>query len=383
MRSLLRPVTSRSTWARALHLALAVWLAVACALVWPGLEDMGLRTVAGLYLAPLPLLLVLAAVPVVRRTEGLQARALLLPGDDEVTVEPSRGLADRGRLLAWLVARTWLGVLAGQLTALAVAVCWAAPGLLPPGVGGVAALAVLLAWVHALAGLGAVAAAVARRLLHPSAAERLAAQQARTARLLERTRLAAELHDSIGHALTVTLLQAGAAREVVDRDPRFVDGALAAIEDSARAAAADLERVLGLLRAGPAPAAAPSLAEVDRLVRSAEAAGAQVDAVVRGPVAGLPEEVSREAYRIVQEALTNALRHAGPVPVRLRVDVAGDVLAIAVDNAVPVPAVGLPGTGSGVRGLHERVTALGGTAEAGPVDDGWRVAVRLPLPEDP
>ena len=86
---MLRSVTSRSTWARVLHLALGTWFAVACALVWPGLEDMSLRTLAGLYLAPLPVLAVLACIPAVRRSEGVQARALLLPGDDQVSVEPS------------------------------------------------------------------------------------------------------------------------------------------------------------------------------------------------------------------------------------------------------------------------------------------------------
>jgi signal transduction histidine kinase len=195
--------------------------------------------------------------------------------------------------------------------------------------------------------------------------------------LLERTRLAGELHDSIGHALTVTLLQAGAAREVAGRDPAFLDAALAAIEDSARQAAADLDRVLALLRDGAPPRDAPTLADVDRLVHAARAAGAPVDLRVEGPVADLPPVVSREAYRMAQEALTNALRHAGPVPIALRVDVRADSLELDVRNPVPVPAPA--GGGSGVRGLRDRAAVLGGTASAGPVEGGWRVAVRLPL----
>ncbi|MGY1814360.1 histidine kinase [Blastococcus sp. SYSU D00820] len=369
-----QPLVRRATWARALHLLLGLALAVLCAMVWPGLEGTSARTVLGLYLAPLPVLAVLACVPAVRRSEGLQARALLLPGDDDVTVEPSRTWADRGRLLGWLVVRVALGVLAGELAALAVAAAARASGwaVLP------AAVAAGLAWAYAIAGLGALAAAAARRLLHPSPAERLAAQQVRTERLLERTRLAAELHDSIGHALTVTLLQAAAAREVAGHDPAFVDRALAAIEDSARQAAGDLERVLRLLRENAPAPEAPTLADVDRLVRSAEAAGARVDCAVTGPVGAVPAVVSREAYRIVQEALTNALRHAGPVPVELRVAVAPGGVDLVVANPVPVAVPAGSGTGSGVRGLAARAAALGGTAEAGPVDGGWRVAVRLP-----
>ena len=386
MRALLRPVTSRTTWSRLLHLGLAAWLAAACAMVWPGLEGMSARTVAGLYLAPLPVLALLACVPVVRRSEGVQARALLVPGDDAITVEPARTWAERGRVLLWLCARVWLGVLAGQLIGLAgTATVQLLEAAVRPGPDGgwAAALlvpAVVLGLVYAVAAIGALAAGAARRLLVPSAAERLAVQQARTERLLERNRLAAELHDSIGHALTVTVLQAGAARQLAGRDPAFVEGALGAIEESARHAAGDLERVLALLRdSEPRPPAGPTLGEIDRLLRSAEAAGARVDVDVTGDVDAVPPVVSREGYRIVQEALTNALRHAGPVPVRIRVTVGQDRLLLSIGNPVPVAARTAAGGGSGVRGLHDRAAVLGGTAEAGSVDDRWEVTVRLPL----
>ena len=379
MREVLRLVAARSTWTRAVHLFVGAWFAVACALVWPGLEDTTPRTLAGLFLAPLPLLAVLACVPAVRRSEGVQARALLLPGDDEVTVEPSRTWADRGRLLLWLVVLVELGVLAAELTALAVATAWSSGGWARVPLG-VVVLGVL---VYVPAGLGALAASAARRLLSPSLAERLEAQRAHAERLLERSRLAAELHDSIGHALTVTLLQAGAAREVAGRDPAFVDRALAAIEDSARHAVADLDRVLALLRDTAPRPAAPTLADVGALVRSAEAAGAPVDVRVTGPVERLPDVLSQEAYRMVQEAVTNALRHAGPAPIGLAVAVADDALTLVVRNPVraAVAAGGSTGsgTGSGVRGVHERAAALGGTAVAGPAGDEWRVEVRLPL----
>ena len=379
MRRLLGPVAARTTWTRALHLAIAAWFATACALVWPGLSDASLRTLAGLYVVPLPALALLACVPVVRRSEGVQVRALVLPGDDGVSVEPATSWTDRGRVCLWLCLRVWLGVLAAQLTALAVGAVrrlaqWGDPA------GWTAVPVVLLVLLVAVALLGTALAAAARHLLSPSAAERLAVAEARTDRLLARTRLAAELHDSIGHALTVTVLQAGAARQVAGRDPAFVDGALAAIEDSARRASAELDRVLALLREpSSGPAAGPTLDDVDALVRSAEAAGALVDLRVTGAVAALPPVVSREGYRIVQESVTNALRHAGPVPVTVAVTADPGRLVLVVENPVPVGVPAPGGTGSGVRGLQERAALLGGTASAGLVDDRWRVTVRLPL----
>lgn len=176
------------------------------------------------------------------------------------------------------------------------------------------------------------------------------------------------------------MLQAGAARQVAGRDPAFVDGALAAIEDSARRASAELDRVLTLLREpSSGPAAGPTLDDVDALVRSAEAAGAFVDLRVTGAVAALPPVVSREGYRIVQESVTNALRHAGPVPVTVSVTVDPGRLVLAVENPVPVGVPVAGGTGSGVQGLRERAALLGGTASAGVVDGRWTVTVRLPL----
>ena len=380
MRWLLGPVLTRTTWTRALHLAISAWFATACALVWPGLDDASLRTLAGMYLAPLPALAVLACIPVVRRSEGVQVRALVLPRYDGVSVEPATSCTDRGRVLLWLCLRMGLGVLAVQLTALAVAVV---RRLVQRGdlVGATAVPAVLLVLLGAVALLGSALAAAARHLLSPSAAERLAVAEARTDRLLARTRLAAELHDSIGHALTVTVLQAGAARQVAGRDPAFVDGALAAIEDSARRASAELDRVLALLREPSSGSAAgsPTLDDVDALVRSAEAAGAPVDLRVTGAVAALPPVVSREGYRIVQESVTNALRHAGPVPVTVAVTVDPGRLVLAVENPVPVGVPVAGGTGSGVRGLQERAALLGGTASAGVEDGRWTVAVTLPL----
>jgi signal transduction histidine kinase len=250
----------------------------------------------------------------------------------------------------------------------------ASPGL------SLAGLAMLVATGYAVAGLGALARLMAPALLGPSAAERIAALEARTGELAERNRLARELHDSIGHSLTVTTLQAAAAREVFDTDPAFVRSALAAIEETGRAAMADLDHVLGLLREPDGTRRAPqrTLADLDRLVADARATGQAVTVDLDGSVAAVPAAVSREGYRIVQEGLTNAVRHAGRRPVTLRVAVADRSLDIEVSNPLAERSAAAGTGGRGLAGIRERVALLGGQMSAGPDGTVWRVAVRLP-----
>jgi signal transduction histidine kinase len=240
-------------------------------------------------------------------------------------------------------------------------------------------LALLVAIVYAVAGLGALAALLAPALLGPSPSERIAALEARAGQLAERNRLARELHDSVGHALTVATLQAAAARRLLDSDPEFVRGALAAIEDTGRSATEDLDHVIGLLRERDSGRPAPqrTLTDLDRLVADARAAGLEMEVDVGGPVGQLPAAVSREGYRIVQEGLTNAVRHAGRVPVRLRVAVSDRELDIDLSNPV-AGATAATGGGRGLGGMRERVGLLGGHMTAGRDGGVWRVAVRLP-----
>ncbi len=233
----------------------------------------------------------------------------------------------------------------------------------------------LVGTVYAIAGLGALAATMAPVLLGPSPEMRIAAVEQRERRLAERNRLARELHDSVGHALTAATLQAGAARAVFDSDPEFARRALAAIEDVGRAAMDDLDHVLGVLRALEDDDGRPprSLDDLDRLIADVRAGGVEVHADV-APAAVTPA-VSREAFRIVQESLTNAAKH-GTGTVRLRLT-ATDELTIEVTNPMPATSPA-PGGGRGVAGMRERVRLLGGRLEAGPSGGGWRVHVRLP-----
>ncbi|MFH8983569.1 sensor histidine kinase [Streptomyces varsoviensis] len=317
-------------------------------------------------------------------------------GDSGISTAPSASWRDRRRTALWLVIRLVLGCAVGassvQLPVLAFDLIRGTEvSVLRPGGGGPGWLALLaplpLIALYPVVVLGGnAAAAAARWLLGPSAAERIAALEARTDRLLEHNRLAREQHDSIGHALTVAVVQAGAARAAGSAE--FTEQALAAIEDSGRHALEDLERVLAVLREDtPHPAARPTLADAERLLSAARGAGAEVSADLGGALGTVPGPVSREGYRIVQEALTNVLRHAGPVPVTVRVAVAGNVLELDVRNPLEEKAAAEArpgGGGSGLRGIRERAALLGGHADTGPYErgpykNGWRVHVRLPL----
>lgn len=246
-------------------------------------------------------------------------------------------------------------------------------------------LGLVVATAYLVAGLGALLAWFAPLLLGPSPAELRLAMETQAQEFAERNRLARDLHDSVGHALTVTTLQAAAARRVLDSDPEFARRALLAVEEAGRAAMEDLDHVLGVLRAGgtaPDDAASPqrTLADLPRLIDDTRTTGMDLEATVDGDLAAVPPALSREAYRIVQEGLTNAARHAAHVPVRLRVAATADGLDIDVSNPLPdgTPPSSRANGGRGLRGMRERVRLLRGELSAQAADGVWRVRVHLP-----
>ncbi|WP_046470862.1 sensor histidine kinase [Allosalinactinospora lopnorensis] len=247
---------------------------------------------------------------------------------------------------------------------------------LGPPVGAV----LLVGLVYTVAAIGAGAARLAPLFLGPAAADRLAAAQAHADDLTERNRLAAELHDSIGHVLSVVALQAGAAARVLDRDPAFARGALEAIAEQARTATAELDHVLGLLREERTDVAPQrTLAELPHLVEAARTAGTDLRFDRTGPLGAVPGVLSREMHRICQEGITNALRHggkSGPITVELRVEDAR--VRLLISNPAAPHRRTRPGGGRGIRSMEERVRLLGGELEAGTREGVWCLTVTIP-----
>ncbi|MER7704316.1 sensor histidine kinase [Kitasatospora sp. NPDC097605] len=220
------------------------------------------------------------------------------------------------------------------------------------------------------------------------------AEQRESARLLlrrevvaeERARLARELHDSVGHTLNVVLVQAGAARRLLDREPERTRELLSGMEHTGREALDDLDRVLGLLRRGagdgdPEGAAPqPGIADLERLAARLGGAGLEVRLRIDPAARRVPRSLDVSAYRIVQEALTNTVKHAGARSVGVTVRCAGGRLAVEVnDDGRGVPAGYAPGRG--LLGVAERVSVLGGRVEHGPGEPGgFRLRAELPVP---
>jgi signal transduction histidine kinase len=207
-------------------------------------------------------------------------------------------------------------------------------------------------------------------------------EKARAAVVEERTRIARELHDVVAHAISVIVLQARGARHSLDAEPGEAREALDAIEQTATQALREMRRLLGMLRADGedvALAPQPSLSQLDTLVAHVRDAGLPVDVRVEGTPRELAPGVDLSAYRIVQEALTNALKHAGPARARVLVRYGRDALELEVADTGAGGANGA-GTGHGLAGMRERVAVFGGELETGPrVEGGFAVRARLPL----
>ncbi|ROO50741.1 signal transduction histidine kinase [Micromonospora sp. Llam0] len=217
--------------------------------------------------------------------------------------------------------------------------------------------------------------------------ERERAAEARRAVAEERTRIARELHDVVAHRVSMMTVQAGAAKMVVADDPGGARRAMEAVEHTGREALDELRHLLTVLR--PVAGAGdlgpqPGLLDVPRLLDQLREAGLDVSLTTHGALPDLPTRVSLSAYRIIQEALTNVLRHAGPAcraEVRLSTDGAGVAIEV-LDDGSGVAA--LSGSGHGIVGMRERALLLGGSLDAGQrPSGGFQVTAWLPLREEP
>jgi len=190
----------------------------------------------------------------------------------------------------------------------------------------------------------------------------------------ERLRIARELHDSLTHSISIVKLQAGVAVHLARKRGEEVPPALLAIQEAGGEAMRELRATLGVLRTDE-PTGTPAL-----LVDRARAAGLAVELTVNGDERPLPATLDRAAYRIVQEALTNAARHAGPAKVKVRLDYGKGELMIRVDDEGTADPARPPTPGVGLTGMRERVVALGGTLHTGPrAQGGFSVRAELPL----
>ena len=237
---------------------------------------------------------------------------------------------------------------------------------------------VLIAW---LAGRGVRTRTRLTEELHEAAVQAQEAHEEEVARAAadERRRIAREMHDVVAHSVSVMVVQAGGARRILERDPaRSVDAA-AHIEEVGRAALTEMRRLLGVLHHGDARAPQPGMGRLEALVERTRAAGLPVSLTVEGEPRSLPAGMDLAAYRVVQEALTNAIKHAGAAPTEVTVRWEPDHLELEIVDT-GAPAANGNGGGHGLVGMEERVRLYDGELRAGRrAGGGFEVVARLPL----
>ncbi|MPY63188.1 sensor histidine kinase [Streptomyces spongiae] len=237
------------------------------------------------------------------------------------------------------------------------------------------------AWIVAIVAVSELAR-VRREQWARERAER--AQAARRRADEERLRIARELHDVLAHSISVINVQAGVGLALLDSDPEQARTALTTIKAASKEALGEVRQVLDTLRTpGDAPRApAPGLDRLPELVE--QAAGAGLTVQVEGKAPSLPPGTDLAAFRIVQEALTNVVRHSGSRHARVHLEQAAGVMRLRIDDDGPATGADAGGSGNGLAGMRERAAALGGTIEAGPrADGGFRVLAVLPLRTSP
>lgn len=360
------------------------------------------RLAAALGVAALLLIVISGRAPVEGEPRGLDALAAVLVAAAAVLVlagarrfPATVALIELGLSLAWyslgyesrlidaptLIAFFVLGAIGRRARELAVA------GL---------AIALLMAAVVAdqaavaFAGVGWTVAAVlggemlrARNAMREQYAERAARAEAERDRRVaeERMRVARDVHDVLAHTVSVMTVQAGVAADALERDPAAAASALARVRAAGREAMAEVRATVAALRAAGSPDTepVPGLERIDDVVRGARGQGLIVDLAREGTGAEVPSLVALTAYRVVQEAMTNVIRHAGATRARVRVTQAAEALRVEVDDDGRGVGTGVA-AGFGLSGMAERVEALGGELAWGPArGGGWIVRATIPL----
>jgi signal transduction histidine kinase len=354
-----------SDW-RSRPLAVTVLVSAACAV------PIALRRVALRLAVPLAVA-TLAAPALLREGPLTQAAAFLV-----LTYTAAARLPARPAVLAWLAL--WLPVFAVNLGVRRAA---EAAGLTP---GFLALYNLLLALVAFFAGRTVHARRTSTRALEERARAAEANQRALAEQAVadERRRIARELHDVVAHHVSVMGVLATGARRVLQRRPEAADEVLGTIEDTSRTTLRELRRLLDVLRTDAEPAAdlapQPNLAGIGTLVEQVREAGLPVLLRVDGEPRGLDPGVALTVYRIAQEALTNALKHAGPATAEVRLRFGVYWLTVEVSDTGRGPAPGRTTVGHGLVGMRERVSLYGGTLRTGPrPGGGYRVYAKIPV----
>ncbi|MFE5806334.1 sensor histidine kinase [Streptomyces sp. NPDC056491] len=343
------------------------------------------------------LLAVSLLVGVVRRTPLLALAMALIGSTAVVAGTPSSVHADlsvgyQGQFLSFLAVDLVLGFI--------VATCTRRASLVAVAVSCSVQLLVIAVFAHGdnlivnvVIALLATAASCMVGLLSHERREHVAAlrsQEVAEAVTAERLRIARELHDMVAHSIGIIAIQAGVGSRVIQTQPAEAREALRAIEATSRETLSGLRRTLVSLRQAdqgatgsePSPLApSPGLADVERLAAATADAGVRVDVRRTGKQRPLPADIDLSAYRIVQEALTNVVRHAGTGRCRVAIDYGDEELSVEVVDDGRGATGDSSARGFGIIGMRERVALLGGDLSAGPwTEGGFRVAARLPLP---
>jgi signal transduction histidine kinase len=366
-----RPEWSQTDQLRALvpGFALAVALVAVVTEPWPAAIDLALAALpvaafaAWAYLRKVPLLVLSLAVlaPVVVAQRSGELEPLLFDAS----------------LLAFVVGY-WAPARAAAIAlGLLVAVSPVAASVIqdPAEIAvGIWLLGIVFPWL-----LGRAAARQGQLAAQLDASRRELSEQAL---LAERRRIARDVHDFVGHGLAAVMLQVTSARHVLHRDPAAAEEALRSAEEVGRRSMQELRRTVALLRSddesGLAPPL-PSAMEIPALVDDARAGGLAVELRTRGELSELAPGVGVALFRITQEALANAARHAPRARTVLEIELAGGWVALVAETTGPTgPAVDGKRSRYGLVGMRERAAALGGEFAAGPTQDGWRVSCRLP-----